>query len=602
VRSRLLAFTLVCAASPAWGVQDVASTVHNLSASGPGVFKSLTIDQVCVFCHTPHGAQPASPLWNHELSGQVYLEYRSSTLDASPEQPTGRSRLCLACHDGTVALGAMVNPPDGVVNDLASTFLTGRANLGTDLTDDHPISFVYDSALQAADPELANPTGIDLPLENDELQCTSCHDPHEADRVPFLRKTTAFGELCITCHVRSGLNWEWSTSSHATSPATASAGDPWSERKPEWKGATVAENACFNCHAPHNATTPPRLIKDEEERTCYLCHDGSVAATDIQSEALKLSNHPVDVTPNADHDATLVEDPQSMPLHVECADCHNGHAVRDAPPMVSVNPLVTDDHATPPLANGRILGVSGLDLNGFNKPQIEYQYELCFKCHGVPLRSACDDRRCPTADGFSMERQDGIYNLREKVSSTATALVSYHPIESNNTSNNTEVPSLRADIGLNRFDSLIYCTDCHNSDESIAAGRLGPNGPHGSQHRAILAREYAFEPQIAYSAFNYELCYKCHNESVLLSDASGFTHSRHVERRGAACIVCHDPHGSHSFEHLLNFLTSAEVGGEDFWIRAVEGFSAPFWQDDGIYQGTCYLDCHGARHNPRSYR
>ena len=74
MRRRLAAFLMACVALRAAAVQDVANTVHNLSSSGPGVFKSLTVDQVCVFCHTPHGAQPASPLWNHELSGQVYLE------------------------------------------------------------------------------------------------------------------------------------------------------------------------------------------------------------------------------------------------------------------------------------------------------------------------------------------------------------------------------------------------------------------------------------------------------------------------------------------------------------------------------------------------
>ena len=71
---------------------------------------------------------------------------------------------------------------------------------------------------------------------------------------------------------------------------------------------------------------------------CFSCHDGSVANTDIQTEMVKPSRHPVDVTPNIDHDAAKVEDPLRMRLHVECGDCHNSHATQPDQPMVSVNP------------------------------------------------------------------------------------------------------------------------------------------------------------------------------------------------------------------------------------------------------------------------
>ncbi|MCU7944903.1 MAG: hypothetical protein KZQ87_19725, partial [Candidatus Thiodiazotropha sp. (ex Cardiolucina cf. quadrata)] len=55
------------------------------------------------------------------------------------------SVLCLSCHDGTIALGNMINP--GVTNDLGSTFVTGRALVGTDLSDDHPVSIMYNQNL-----------------------------------------------------------------------------------------------------------------------------------------------------------------------------------------------------------------------------------------------------------------------------------------------------------------------------------------------------------------------------------------------------------------------------------------------------------------------
>ncbi len=394
---------------------DIQNTVHNLSTSGPGPFKSLTVDQVCVFCHTPHNASPLAPLWNRQMSGQVYLEYGSSTLDASPGQPTGQSRLCLACHDGTVALGALLNQPSGQTNDLLSTLLTGRGNLGTDLGDDHPISFLYDGGLAVKDQQLAHPAGIGLPLENNELQCTTCHEPHDNSLAPFLRKSVMNSQLCVTCHQKADGAWNWNNSSHATSSATASGGtSPWDDRKPEWRGTTVAQNGCLNCHTPHNAATPSWLLKSQEEATCYACHNGTVAATNIQSEATKPYRHPVETTPNPDHDSPLVEKPLTMNLHAECSDCHNPHGVKSALPMISFNPAspMNGQHTTAPAANAVIAGVPGIDSGGAVKANIDNQYELCFKCHGVPGKSACGTGRCSTATSFSMVRADGEYNIR----------------------------------------------------------------------------------------------------------------------------------------------------------------------------------------------
>ena len=60
--------------APAARVPDVRSTKHNLSITGPGPVKSTSETQVCVFCHTPHGAEsvPGAPLWNRKLSTATY--------------------------------------------------------------------------------------------------------------------------------------------------------------------------------------------------------------------------------------------------------------------------------------------------------------------------------------------------------------------------------------------------------------------------------------------------------------------------------------------------------------------------------------------------
>jgi hypothetical protein len=291
-----------------------------------------------------------------------------------------------------------------------------------------------------------------------------------------------------------------------------------------------------------------------------------------------------------------------MSLHVECEDCHNPHASRSGPPLISFDPLnpVSTNHSIPPFINGSLLGVSGIGVDGAFKPEAEYEFEVCFKCHGVRGMNACDLDRCTTARNYGMTRQDAVYNLRDKVDPGNPSLLSYHPIVSNNPNNNNEVPSLRIGIPLNEFSSLIYCSDCHNSDTSVAAGGLEGGGPHGSRHQGILALRYEFDPISSFNSRSSDLCFKCHRAGNLYSDES-FLHREHVLDKNVSCINCHDPHGSAVYPHLINFLTSSSVSGQTLLITGTSTRSEPVWEDNGLYSGTCYLNCHGVVHDGLSY-
>ncbi|MDR9499907.1 MAG: hypothetical protein RI556_12085, partial [Hydrogenovibrio sp.] len=64
---------------------NIVSSKHNLSSSGDNATSAT--DQVCVFCHTPHGSDVSAPapLWNKELPDsttfQTYDELGTATLD-----------------------------------------------------------------------------------------------------------------------------------------------------------------------------------------------------------------------------------------------------------------------------------------------------------------------------------------------------------------------------------------------------------------------------------------------------------------------------------------------------------------------------------------
>ncbi|MGQ0524692.1 MAG: cytochrome c3 family protein [Betaproteobacteria bacterium] len=266
-------------------VPDVRNTKHNLSTGGPGTVKAVSETQVCVFCHTPHAATAGvTPLWNRALSNATYTVYTSSSLDAkaiqgSLDQPGGSSKLCLSCHDGTLAIGnvnvlggqgSATTPgtvsipmsgtgPGGTVPGGAGTATGFTRNLGVDLANDHPISVNYTNALANRDGELrpvdANqkwPPGTGevigirepgfrpaMPLERTgtgavgQLQCGTCHDPHvrETDlsrgNQKFLR-LNRFQEampsgtynmltdiICLACHDKNFSSGTWAYSAHA---------------------------------------------------------------------------------------------------------------------------------------------------------------------------------------------------------------------------------------------------------------------------------------------------------------------------------------------------------------------------------------------------
>lgn len=159
-----------------------------------------TSDQVCIYCHAPHNTNTSAPLWNHTLSTATYTLYTSTTLNASGAAIGGVSKVCLSCHDGTVAVDSFGGATGGHL-------ITGDANLSNDLTNDHPIGFTYDSTLATADGALISPASANavvagIPLFTAKLECASCHAVHDNTNAPFLRVSNAGSALCLKCHVK----------------------------------------------------------------------------------------------------------------------------------------------------------------------------------------------------------------------------------------------------------------------------------------------------------------------------------------------------------------------------------------------------------------
>jgi len=233
----LIAVTLWLSAGGVASAQlGIRNSAHDFSMSGAGgKWGSQDTNQICIFCHAPHRALSTQALWNRNLpnaaSFAVYggPSAPSPSMNATPQQPKSPSLRCLSCHDGSIAIdafnaGRTWTPRMMALGDVyypGSPYGSGGANIGgnyagnsnvNDLTDDHPISFIFNDALATADGQLQPPAAVQsagLPLFgadplNQTLECGTCHEVHRQYPYKWLLRVDVedASMLCRTCHLK----------------------------------------------------------------------------------------------------------------------------------------------------------------------------------------------------------------------------------------------------------------------------------------------------------------------------------------------------------------------------------------------------------------
>ena len=84
-----------------------------------------------------------------------------------------------------------------------------------------------------------------MPVREDNLQCSSCHNPHGSNNVKLLKVGTTVNEACTGCHAE--------------------------KRGPViWEHPPVIEN-CASCHDPHG-TNNDRMLVAKVPFLCQRCH------------------------------------------------------------------------------------------------------------------------------------------------------------------------------------------------------------------------------------------------------------------------------------------------------------------------------------------
>jgi hypothetical protein len=240
------------------------STVVALAATGPGTGIYLTPhdinfklgpavedvqDRLCAYCHTPHHAYTASdagavgtvltasgyaPLWSHGVSTQAYVPYASTTFDVlggasmNADPLVGPSRLCMTCHDGTVALDTYYGQTGThFISNGSATYFGNMPLIEANGVKTHPIGFDA-TAVNTGGPQadshlwsnyinntyrgnVGTTKVVDRLYSGTYFTCSTCHDVHNkmnqtAGSIKtgtqhfFLMGGQTNSALCITCH------------------------------------------------------------------------------------------------------------------------------------------------------------------------------------------------------------------------------------------------------------------------------------------------------------------------------------------------------------------------------------------------------------------
>ena len=595
------------------------NTKHNLGVAGPGTIRALGESDICVFCHTPHVPRQyaAAELWNHQMSTAEYTLYSSDYLTslsyAAPNQPNPRSKLCLSCHDGTVAVGAVYNyggssQTIGMQNDVTTMPSDAAGNLGVSLKNDHPVGFMYDNSKDAELVSRSWPWKTQVKLDpdaaNGTIECISCHEPHDNTYGKFLRVDNTNAALCTFCHSKTG----WASAIHKTSMQSVT--------PPEGSMTTLGEWACRSCHQSHGGKGVPYLLIAEEENTCFAsgCHGHTttgVNTKNIQSEFEKIYSHPTVSVVGKHRDPDDASNLNSPNRHAECQDCHNSHKAQKGVHTNGSNNV-----------SGELFGVEGV-LPGLTdiwqqpttyttlKPSTE-ENQICFKCHSSYAFG-------PVPNGVTTILGPSGTNSTDQAMEFNPANRSAHPVRAalNDQTGNSipkplQIPQMSAEWNAVGTQTM-YCSDCHGNDESVSS--TVPQGTHGSNSKFMLTGRGKYWPTNAFGTLwslddikstnnnwqNDLFCVNCHS----MTSGVQFVNNVHNEadHQGASvkCITCHVavPHGAKR-SRLIGYASDVSPynynGAGVYDKLVITGFQKA--ADPSFYQKeNCSMNgvCHGAQ-------
>jgi len=270
---------------------QIATTKHNLGTTGAaGQNRSGGTEEICVFCHTPHGADTSAqaPLWNKNLQtlgtgANAYQVYSSSTMDAARASDGNGggsigsvSLACLSCHDGTQAMDNVINAPGSGGYDVTGGGAPGRQGAGP------AGDWGWTGPNVTADGLMANPTTnvalIGTDLRNDHpIGIQYCGGGITGTGTAGCKDADFWGGGTNTGRLRNATinaqNVWWVDTEATTGNNARNKTDMILYTRAFSDGTTGPSVECASCHDPHTAAAPTFLrVSNTGSQVCLSCH------------------------------------------------------------------------------------------------------------------------------------------------------------------------------------------------------------------------------------------------------------------------------------------------------------------------------------------
>ncbi|MCL5040787.1 MAG: Ig-like domain-containing protein [Firmicutes bacterium] len=462
------------------------------------------------------------------------------------------------------------------------------------------------------------------------VECVSCHNSHTVtatNKTSNPANTTAVlsgVDFCLGCHGTAGsrpaaggtVPYTVSFEPRSITTNNGNNGDGWDKSTYKNSAHFLKGITCGDCHSSHGSDYSLLLNRPEDTDTvsglCLSCHDGSRAdAPNVKPDLTQTGSpspdryrHPTLYVSGQHSDtedyATLYA---SGKRHAECVDCHDPH--NELPRTTTVNPPA----APPPLQN-----VSGVEVTfgtktwadwestgpapmTFIKP-IQYQYQLCFKCH-----SSYAFGSNPPTPGGSIQQTDTPKEFNPN-NPAYHAVVGTSKIQTFTYNSQTyyygKFTGTDSNGNAMTATTRLYCEDCHRSSSS------GLKGPHGSSYWYILrgpwTRSTGAEGIGGTGGPNTSnhLCFFCHDYNFYAAGVDGGSatvrsafsnssnynlHRKHKER---GCTSCHSavPHGWKT-RSLLTETTDPAPYSDGSWLKIRTWRSPGGWQQMDCDHSQC---------------
>ncbi|MHC4239447.1 MAG: cytochrome c3 family protein [Planctomycetota bacterium] len=344
-------------------------------------------------------------------------------------------------------------------------------------------------------------------------ECKSCHKPLEPkDHTwQFVRKGR---DLCEYCHLDQ--------------TAKQNIHEP------------LKTGDCIQCHEPHSSKTKFLIREESVADLCQNCHQTGKGLSFLHGPTAVGQCTICHESHSSDHKSLLTMEPSEL-----CFSCH----------VITKNELQKFEFVHQP-AKDNCIGCHdghGADNAMMLKARAP---QLCYPCH-EDIKQAAEGAKYKHS---VVGKEDGCMHCHTPHASTIQYGLKDAPMALCMSCHDKPV-------GVSKDEVMAALTD-EITDKKFLHGPVaqkdckGCHVSHGSEHFRLLEKEYPPEFYAPFSLDNYDLCFSCHPQNLVLTkrtpELTDFRngdlnlHYLHVNksRRGRTCRSCHATHASDLPKHV----------------------------------------------------